>query len=72
MRLTVFILPLLLLLSACGSGSEGTAKAQVSPEVKVPESVEVSENLAVPDNRALDAYKCLLLEIATFSQYKNY
>jgi hypothetical protein len=61
MKLTVFTIPLLLLLSACGSGSEGSAKAQVVPEVKVPESVEVSENLAVPDNRALDAYQVLVI-----------
>ena len=61
MKLTVFTIPLLLLLSACGSGSEGSAKAQVVPEVKVPESVEVSESLAVPDNRALDAYQVLVI-----------
>ena len=61
MKLTVFTIPLLLLLSACGSGSEGTAEAQVSSDVKVPESVEVSENLTVPDNRALDAFQVLVI-----------
>jgi hypothetical protein len=53
MKLNLFTLPLLWLLSACGSDSEGEAKA--------PESVGSSENLAVPDNRALDAYQVLVI-----------
>ncbi|KGJ87620.1 hypothetical protein [Colwellia psychrerythraea] len=61
MKSSIFILPLILLLSACGSGSEGAAKTQVIPEVKKPEPVGEAENLAIPDNRALDAYQVLVI-----------
>ena len=61
MKLNLFTLPLLWLLSACGSGSEGEAKAQVVPDAKTPESVIVSENLAIPDNRSLDTYQILVI-----------
>ena len=61
MKLNLFTLPLLWLLSACGSGSEGEAKAQVVPDAKAPESVIMSENLAIPDNRSLDTYQILVI-----------
>jgi len=61
MKLNLFTLSLLLLLSACGSGSEGSPKAMVNLDAKVPESVIVSENLAIPDNRSLDTYQILVI-----------
>lgn len=61
MKLSLCILPLLWILSACGDGSEGEAKTQVIPEIKESDALGGSENLAIPDNRALDAYQVLVI-----------
>jgi len=61
MKLNLLTLSLLLLLSACGSDSTDSAKTQVLPDEKVPGPVVESENLVIPDNRALDAYQVLVI-----------
>jgi len=61
MKLNLFTLSLLLLLSACGSDSTGSAQTPVLPDEKVSGSNGASENLAIPDNRALDAFQVLVI-----------
>jgi len=58
MKFNLLILTLLFLLSACGGGSSPTG---VIPVDNITESVTVSENLAIPDNRALDNYQVLII-----------
>ena len=59
MKISLLVLTSLLLLSACGGG--GSSAIDVTPVEKIPEPPSVSENLAIPDNRALDNYQVLII-----------
>jgi len=59
MKISLLVLTSLLLLSACGSG--GSPTVDVTPVEKIAEPPSVSENLAIPDNRALDNYQVLII-----------
>ena len=59
MKPHLLILSILFLLSACGGG--GSSDVTVVPDDIVSEPTELSENLAIPDNREFDVYQVLII-----------
>ena len=59
MKISLLVLISLLLLSGCGGG--GTPAVAVTQTDKITEPTSESENIAIPDNRALDTYQVLII-----------